>query len=641
MPLNIALDGAYYKDGRLVLSGQPDTDSGFDAALFLTALRAACEPLDPYFSLDPVDAAAWNTDGQGASEDFWRHIKGDLNLGGKVVAKPANAANSVTVHTVWARRDYPRLWHEISQSHPNMKAKLVFRPEWLRQTRFGEILYKGDVLLKELSEGVPLLGVMELRAGAIQGYISASERRVTRGLSSVFEDGVSENISPKWQSNRLWFDLVPPPPDQMFQVITEPGLGGSELARLPDNPMFRTPTSVDWLRQATTQGTATRPPKNPKELAKLQSVLRGRSLLPVGINTKLLESRIVKDADALDISHIYPRMFVRRTKDGKDIQGYDPDLDGLSYDINQRIEKYVGQYRELQILNELFRAYIVAVQITKQNESLCNRLKALPLLDAERLSVPAPEFHPSELFITVGMYEYSVPKGRALLSTSAASVNGGVSIGGKSYTAAHIVEGGTLLTQNLNQMILHHPDEASWNANDRQFVAFNVESGLPVVQGQANSQISKYLNEENTRGIAVSSKGQGSLGQGTNSTLGFILVLVFLLIIFRHYIAIIVYSFGRTFRLVVKYIIVVPLYVINATKRLLRGGLSSAEKISIENEFRRVFANRTDEYRERVVSDKMKLVGYSRHEAMRVAALEQFDNSFCYSPPHRRRERAE
>ncbi|PZR87147.1 MAG: hypothetical protein DLM68_08835, partial [Hyphomicrobiales bacterium] len=55
MPVNIALDGAYYKDGRLVLSGRSDTNSGFDAALFRTALRAACEPTDPYFSLDPVD----------------------------------------------------------------------------------------------------------------------------------------------------------------------------------------------------------------------------------------------------------------------------------------------------------------------------------------------------------------------------------------------------------------------------------------------------------------------------------------------------------------------------------------------------------------------------------------------------------
>ena len=49
MPLNIALDGAYYKDGRLVLSGRSDSEFGFNAALLLTALRAACEPTDPYF----------------------------------------------------------------------------------------------------------------------------------------------------------------------------------------------------------------------------------------------------------------------------------------------------------------------------------------------------------------------------------------------------------------------------------------------------------------------------------------------------------------------------------------------------------------------------------------------------------------
>jgi hypothetical protein len=93
MPLNIALDGAYYKDGRLVLSGRSDRESGFNAALLLTALRAACEPTDPYFSLDPVDVVAWNADGQSASEDLWRHITKDLNWGTKAMAKPSNTTS--------------------------------------------------------------------------------------------------------------------------------------------------------------------------------------------------------------------------------------------------------------------------------------------------------------------------------------------------------------------------------------------------------------------------------------------------------------------------------------------------------------------------------------------------------------------
>jgi hypothetical protein len=38
-----------------------------------------------------------------------------------------------------------------------LRSKLVFHPEGLRDTRFGEILYKADVLLKELSSGIPVL----------------------------------------------------------------------------------------------------------------------------------------------------------------------------------------------------------------------------------------------------------------------------------------------------------------------------------------------------------------------------------------------------------------------------------------------------------------------------------------------------
>jgi hypothetical protein len=454
MPLNIALDGAYYKDGRLVLSGRSDRESGFDAALLLTALRAACEPTDPYFSLDPVDVKAWNADGQSASEDLWRHIARDLNWGRKPTAKPGNTASALIVRTVWARRDYPRLWDEISQSHHNFKAQLVFRPEWLRQTRLGEILYKGDLLLKELSEGVPILGATELRAGAIPGYVSASARRVARDLRSIFENGISENAPPQWHSNRLWFDLASP--------------------------------LVDPLNRATPTAVLVQPPREPQELAKLESVLQGRGLIPLPISTRSFERTIAKDGDALDISLIFPKMFVRRTQDGKDISESDPDLDGLSDDLNRNVEEYVAQYRELQTLNELFRSYIVAVQITNENEGLCDRLEALPLLDAERVSAPLPEYHQSELFITIGMYEFSVPKGRKVVSAGSKSASGGVSISGKLFNSTQMAIGGTLVTHNLNEEILQHPEEGGWGADGRSFIAFDVESGMPHAEVESD-----------------------------------------------------------------------------------------------------------------------------------------------------------
>lgn len=449
MAINITLDGTYYKDGRLVLSGQPHMSSGFDAALFLTALRAACEPNDPYFSLDPVDVIAWDADGRNASEVLWRKISRDLNWGHKPAAKPSNAASSLTFRTIWARRDHPRLWDGISRMHPNFKARLVFRPEWLRQTRFGEILYKGDLLLKELSEGVPVLDAPNLRAGAIGGYVSASARHLARGLRSAFEHGLSEDAPPQWHSNRLWFDLVSSASDPM------PG--------------------------ATSKAVSEEPPSEPQELAKLERIMQERGLIPQPISTTSFERTIAKDGDTLDVSRIYPKMFVRRTKEGKDISGSDPDLDGLSDDLNRNIEQYVAHYRELQILSELFRSYVVAVQIANQNDNLCDRLDALPLLDAERVSPPLPEFHSSELFISIGMYEFSVPNGRKLLSATARSASGGVSITGKSLSSMEMAVGGTLVTHNLNREVSKHPKEAVWGADGRSFIAFDVESDMPVV----------------------------------------------------------------------------------------------------------------------------------------------------------------
>jgi hypothetical protein len=98
------------------------------------------------------------------------------------------------------------------------------------------------------------------------------------------------------------------------------------------------------------------------------------------------------------------------------------------------------------------------------------------------VSVPLPEFHPSELFISVGMYEFSVPKGRKIISAGTRSASGGVSISGKSFSATQLAIGGTLVTQRLNREIAQHPGEGNWTADDRLFISFNVESDMPVAE---------------------------------------------------------------------------------------------------------------------------------------------------------------
>lgn len=78
MPLQIALDASALADGKIVLSGRA-SESRMDAALFLTALRAACDDRDPYFSLDPDDGILWTQQGDQASNEFWEKIKKDFS----------------------------------------------------------------------------------------------------------------------------------------------------------------------------------------------------------------------------------------------------------------------------------------------------------------------------------------------------------------------------------------------------------------------------------------------------------------------------------------------------------------------------------------------------------------------------------
>jgi hypothetical protein len=129
MPLNITLDGSYYSDGRIVLMGKPDQAHSIDAALFLTSLRLACESVDPYFSLDPVEGAAWNREGQEASLAFWERIAPHFSRKPNVRQKES----VFSIRTVSAKRDYPQVWASMESNYPNLQSKLVFQPTWLAE----------------------------------------------------------------------------------------------------------------------------------------------------------------------------------------------------------------------------------------------------------------------------------------------------------------------------------------------------------------------------------------------------------------------------------------------------------------------------------------------------------------------------
>lgn len=437
MPLEIALDASALSDGKIVLSGRA-SKTRMDAALFLTALRAACDDRDPYFSLDPDDGTLWGQQGDQASNEFWEKIKKDF--ASDAPARGQNAQVGINIRTVSATRDYPGIWHDISPHYPNFRAKLVFYPEWLRQTRLGEVLYKADVLLKELSSGVSILVPGKLRASAIPGYLSADVEYATKSLLDATRDQAVAR--PQWRGSRLWFEITP--------------------SKLPTNIM----------NEATAPSSSGDPA--------LRSLLQSKGLIRSADQLVHHASFFMRHGNVFDLSQVNPIMFVRvhDHATNKDLSDHDPRLDGLAADVSTRFDQYAKQYDELGLLREVFRAYIAARKITEANDRLCGSLDAMPLLDSEKLAARLPDYHPSELFVTIASYSTVSRKGRQTQFVKASSMSGGVSIAGQKFAETAMRDGETTVTRAVEAALagvnLDQPDAID---SDRKFISFIVDDG--------------------------------------------------------------------------------------------------------------------------------------------------------------------
>jgi hypothetical protein len=438
MPIDVDLDGAWYRDGKLVLSGRKSSAHTLDAALMMTAFRAACESGDPYFSLDPDNGAAWSEEGHKASERLWEAISGEVGWNAPVHAtRKTIKQRSLQVRSIWARRDYPQLWSKVTSEYPNLRSKLVFRPVWLNETRFGEILYQADVLLKELASGTSVLQPGPLRAAKVGGYVSQPDRTNGKNLLASLR---GEKIKTQWQGSRFWFDVTPRGADR--PVASEPAAGSNG--------------DRDLL-----------------------AALRGRGMIPPERAVVHKVRNLVKDSQALDLTNVYPTMFVRRRDLAKavDIPDDDPIMNAFSADINDNVEKYVAQYKELQALTEAIRAYVVAIHVIKDNNAICRRFVAAPLLDSEKALRPLPPYHPSELMISVVRYQFG--DGRRSVRTQAVrstSIQGGVSIAGKAfYSTIEPASAPTDVTRLIKLAAeASKPPEAKKD-DDRRYLMFAVD----------------------------------------------------------------------------------------------------------------------------------------------------------------------
>jgi hypothetical protein len=459
MPIAFSLDGSYIDGQHLVLAGTPGGE-GFDAALFLTALRLACERDDPYFSLDPDDGKAWASEGDHAADEVRARLKSELSAA-RVSRGPGlrRSAGGVTLRTISVNRDYPQLWEELAPHYPNLRTRLVFHPVWLRETRLGEILYWADVLLKELSTGAPLLPKSHgLRAADIQGYASSDARGAGRGLLASAEGREDGKPSEGFQGYRLWFDLVP-------QV---------------DGPRTSAPPAPDDSLPPAMTFDLLQPRARAEPGGEHAAELR-RALRAMGIRDDNEVSppavRLASDEGALDLSGVYPQMFIRRHDHatGKDLPGKSPDLDALAGDVNARIATYAKKYAELGDLIAVFRAYVAGVKIAVQQPDACAVVQSVPLLRGERATESLPDHRPSELVLTIARYREDA--GTTTLSFS--SLSGGVSLGVKSHYAARAfrVATRTPLTEELKALAPPRPDAVAWRGESgHAFVALTLDS---------------------------------------------------------------------------------------------------------------------------------------------------------------------
>ncbi|MEO8008014.1 MAG: hypothetical protein ABI728_05780, partial [Betaproteobacteria bacterium] len=458
MPIRIQFDAVRMGKDGLVLVGSPDKTANFDGAMLLTVTRLACEADDPYFSLDPDDGRLWQRESDQAFAQAWTALQPEieralpqLTPGDIESARSGVVLAGPRLLTMSVHEKLPELWRDLIAKYPHLRSRLVFRPQWLAQTRVGQSLYLADVLLKELAGGAAAIAPgHRLRAAGIEGYFSADARRAADQLISRLEDspaGVKEADQGEG-GNRLWFDLVP-------EFRREP------LDDFPSPDLYR--LDRPELRNLSVAGDG--PEAVPGDTSRAEMLRQVRMQLQrIGVTSTRVEAaakpvEVIQDGNVLDLSEVYPHMFVRRHDHatGQDLPGSSPDLDALAADVNGRIGIYAHAHDQLQVLVQIFRAFVIAVKWTQANPAICETVHALPLLTSERVEAALPRYHPSELFVSLAALQTAFPSGDDRIEQwsvegTAGSIQGGVSLGSKALlaNAGSLRQGATALTRSLH-----------------------------------------------------------------------------------------------------------------------------------------------------------------------------------------------
>ena len=199
---SVALDE---KTGILTIGGKRTT-VGLDLDLLATALRLVYEGgWEPYFSLDPIE-----TDRRA---EFSRERDFENEIEERLKSDPAFRKRFLEVsqrfvdhegdpHRVaYVDQLDKKLATRIDRSIPR-EQRVVFHPDWLRETRFGEILFHADVLLKGASNGCSAYEYCWIRVkdGVKPRFWAEDESLALPG----WEEIKGRKIRPDY-GGRLWF----------------------------------------------------------------------------------------------------------------------------------------------------------------------------------------------------------------------------------------------------------------------------------------------------------------------------------------------------------------------------------------------------------------------------------------------------
>ena len=477
MPIAIDIDSIRYDaaNNTVVLSGSGAVHAPtFDAAIFLTAMRLACLKSDPYFSLDP-DWSVYEKQFSEAlkeMESYADRFAGQLEAGTVAGQAPARTNGIelrgpvVSGFSVFQRDR--SLYQSILSRYPALRPRLVFHPEWLRETRLGKILYDADVVLKEFVEGEGALNPARQPAVKnVDRYVSARQFAVANllryqlGLSSL-----EEGDQPLW---RVWLDLADD---------ASPGARPPRGKQVPNSE--------------------TVPPLLAQAANAVDASLRNLGFVLTGVGSADFRPQVVDVSSITDLSNVVPRMFVRGQLNGKDAPAYDPHVSRVATDVGNRFLDYAEYYPELRRLLQVFRAYVAARKIAEAAPGSCIGFDPTesPLLPAEKIDGTLPQIHPYPILsIQAAALKVTAADGSYRTTWSKfVGYSGGVSV---SYDKLNQIAGRrTHVVDEVNELTKNRPPDALfWRGGEQSLNAARAAVSLLIDVSDDTSEFSPVTAE--------------------------------------------------------------------------------------------------------------------------------------------------